>query len=366
MNEHSDREILERYRQLGSVLAESNPTHFTELQARFREATPRRDCAFLQFLGTGQGAHNSAAKGYLSGLGRTVSGPVLNSGSAMVWLDPGPDSLLWIDRLPFDARHVDGIVISHAHPDHYGNLVCTIEAVTGGTEIRGAKTVLGNRTALEGAKGSPPLIPDYHRDCVLREARAVDVGCVCDVGDISIRALKASHRETAFADATLNWAMTMDVHGRPMTVVFYDGNVYESEKSDSVIEDCTGDLWCDILVVNVGNHVKCPIAEQNYPSTRGLLWLAKNTTASLVVTTHFGIEMLCLTPEEESLLASHGFSNEPEFQAALIQKELEQLGIQNRKVVAAQDGTCVCINRDRFVLQRGADDLAIPWLLGEE
>ncbi|MFH1312072.1 MAG: MBL fold metallo-hydrolase [Candidatus Eisenbacteria bacterium] len=272
----------------------------------------------------------------------------------MIWLDPGPDALYWMDALPFDPRHVDALVVSHAHTDHYGNIICTIEAITGATEIKKTKVVIGNSTSLEGAEDSPPLIPGYHRKMILKSVISARAGDAYSFGDIQITALPSDHRETQHTSDSLNWCVDIPVGRRTIQIVQFDGNVFatrDGAPTDVALDDITSfAVDCDILIVNVSNHVRSRNCAQNYVSTDGLLYLARTTNASVIFTTHFGIEMLCISEEEMEALGALGLSSVPEFQATYCQAELKALGRVKPVIIQASDGLRVDITDDTLNL----------------
>jgi hypothetical protein len=337
---------LQRLREAAKLFASSNQDQFEYLQEDYRTLTPRAPFASIKFLGTGQGTHHIAARGVLNHDARAVSGPIISSLASAVWIDPGPDALAVLNRENLDPRHVDGLLVSHAHVDHFGNIACAAEAISGGTEIKRQKIVYGNRTAIDGAAGSPRILSDYHMTRILKECRALHPFETANVGDIKVTALPCSHQETSESNASLNWKLDVPVGGRRCSVVHYDGNVFEVAGNDPgpvVLDVAKGEaLLSDVLIVNVSNHVRVRSSRQNYVSTSGLLYLARETSAKVVFTTHFGIEMFRVSKPERALLEEFGFASIPEFQALYAMQELRSIGIE-RLIIPATDGMLVGI-----------------------
>jgi phosphoribosyl 1,2-cyclic phosphodiesterase len=73
-------------------------------------------------------------------------------------VDPGPGSLVRMRgrKEKLDPRLLDGIVLSHAHLDHSGDLNIVIEAMTGGG-FKKRGVVLLPREAVE----EPGIVLDY-------------------------------------------------------------------------------------------------------------------------------------------------------------------------------------------------------------
>jgi len=341
--EHS----LQKLRDLAELFNSTCPDQFEELQKDYRQPTVRSPDAFIKFLGTGQGTHHIAARGPLNHNSRRVSGPIISSQQGAVWIDPGPDALAVLDTEHFDPRHIDGILVSHAHVDHFGNIACAVEAISGATEIKKKKVVYGNTTAIIGSKGSPAILSDYHKYQILRECRALLPFDQVRIGDIDVKALPCSHRETPDADASLNWRLQFEIGNRACSIVQYDGNVFEvigKEPSSTVLDIARGEaLSSDILIVNVSNHVRVRTSRQNYVSTSGLLYLVRESAAKVIFTTHFGIEMFRLSSDDESRLKDAGFASIAEFQACYVTEEARALGIE-KSVIPARDGMIAHIN----------------------
>ena len=82
---------------------------------------------YLKFLGTG-GARVVVAK-----QARSSGGIWLSLQGVNLLLDPGPGALVrcWSSRPKMDPTDLDGIIISHKHLDHTGDVNAMIEGMTG-------------------------------------------------------------------------------------------------------------------------------------------------------------------------------------------------------------------------------------------
>lgn len=327
---------------------------FVRVQEKFKEVPKRDHSPGILFMGTGQGTHNIASRGRSRiGVSRLVSGPIVSSSSSSVWIDPGPDCLEAIGSVLFDPRHVDALLLGHAHVDHMSNLLAAVELITGATEIKKTKSVYGNTTSILGSPDSPSVIGRYHAERILQEVTACVPGDSKVVGDLRVEVIPCHHRETALADAAINWRIRVPlaVDGGFIDVCVIDGNIFVPDEAgeptlslfEDVIKGCEG---ADVLVVNVANHVRMRTSRQNYPSTRGLVALAERVRPRLVLTTHFGIEMMNPSGDEVALLTSCGCKDAIEFQAAFAQAELERMSC-NCVVMASFDGLRVGFQSDR-------------------
>jgi ribonuclease BN (tRNA processing enzyme) len=129
----------------------------------------------IVFLGTG-GARVLVFKQILASGGLWVE-----MGDTRIALDPGPGALVQATKRKLDPAKLDGIVLSHRHLDHSGDVNAMIEAMTtGGFNKRGA--LLAPRDAYE----DDPVILHYLRD-YLNDTLVVREGGQYTIGDLTIR-----------------------------------------------------------------------------------------------------------------------------------------------------------------------------------
>jgi len=77
-------------------------------------------------------------------------------------LDPGPGALVYSLEAGLDPQKVNGILISHCHPDHYNDAEVFIEAMTRGmTRKKGVLAVA--HSVLNGNEQCEPSISKYHQ-----------------------------------------------------------------------------------------------------------------------------------------------------------------------------------------------------------
>ena len=115
---------------------------------------------------------------------RASGGMWLRFGETQLHVDPGPGALVRaLSHVPpCNPRELDGIVLSHKHLDHSGDVNAMIEAMTaGGHRKRGA--VLAPRDALEGE----PVVLPYAQKFVERVVALDASGGPYSVGGVEIR-----------------------------------------------------------------------------------------------------------------------------------------------------------------------------------
>jgi ribonuclease BN (tRNA processing enzyme) len=112
---------------------------------------------YIKFLGTA-GARMVVAKQL-----RSSGGVWLSFGGTNIYLDPGPGALVkcWSSKPKLDPAILDGVILSHKHLDHSGDVNAIIEAMTeGGFKKRGIVF------APEDAISSEPVIFTYIREYI--------------------------------------------------------------------------------------------------------------------------------------------------------------------------------------------------------
>lgn len=107
----------------------------------------------IVFLGTG-GARFTMIKQI-----RATAGIWMNIFDTKIYMDPGPGALVWARKRDISLENLDGIIVSHKHLDHSGDINVMIEAMTnGGRKKRGI--VIAPYDALSG----DPVILNYLRE----------------------------------------------------------------------------------------------------------------------------------------------------------------------------------------------------------
>jgi len=142
-------------------------------------------CEFL-FLGTGGGRF-----ALISQRRRTGGIRFLRPFNAHV--DPGTGALLNTYRVGLDPTKVRAVLVSHAHPDHYGDAEVMVEAMTSGaTRRRGA--LIAPRSVLRGNEVCGPSISPYHRKAPA-EVIEVSPGARFKLGECEGEAIRVVHTD---------------------------------------------------------------------------------------------------------------------------------------------------------------------------
>jgi len=82
------------------------------------------------FLGTGGGRHNLVKQK------RWTGGFRIEDGRRAIHVDPGPGALVHLVEVGISPLKTDGVVVTHAHIDHFSDLQVMTEAISQATEVK--------------------------------------------------------------------------------------------------------------------------------------------------------------------------------------------------------------------------------------
>jgi len=230
----------------------------------------------LHFLGTGGGRHTMCTQR------RKTAGIRVEHGRTQVHLDPGPGALVHSIYAGLTPMRLDGVVVTHCHPDHYTDAEVLIEAMTSGTTRRHG-VLAAARSVLRGAEGIDPSVSRYHQGLPGRVEELMP-GTRFEIGGLSFEAIKAVHGD---GDAV---CLRFEAPG-----VESLGYTSDTEAYIGLGEALEG---CRLLVLGTmwprGNPLK------GHLCTDDALQLIKVAKPRCAVTTHFGIKLLNVGPEKEA------------------------------------------------------------------
>lgn len=113
--------------------------------------------------------------------------------SGRLHLDPGPSALVGMRSLALDPAMTDCVMISHCHPDHYGDAEMLVEGMTHGG-LRKVGTLVGTGSVLEGGGNFSPAISAYHQS-LPREVIRVAAGDRFQASEMTIEATPTVHSD---------------------------------------------------------------------------------------------------------------------------------------------------------------------------
>ncbi len=247
--------------------------------------------SFIKFIGTA-GARFVVMKQL-----RASGGAWLSSGKTNLYIDPGPGALVHCLRSKpkLDPSTLDGILLSHKHLDHSGDVNVLIEAMTeGGFKKRGCLFVPGD--ALE----EDPVVLKYLREyvkeiVVLKEKQDYKIGdIVFSTGPRHRHRVETYGLNFKIASRTLSWIT--DTRFFPELPDLYGG---------------------EVLVIHVVRLKPIGDDRIDHLSIEDVKTILKRARPKVAVLTHFGMTMIQAKPWEV---------------AAELEEELKV------RVIAASDG----------------------------
>ncbi len=252
---------------------------------------------WIKFIGTA-GARFVVARQLRSSGGLWLSFQGVN-----LYMDPGPGALVRCLSVnpKLDPTTLDGILLSHKHLDHAGDINAMIEAMTDGGYQR--KGVL---FAPEEALENDPVILRYIRSYlgkieILRENATYSLG-----------KLKFS---TAGKHRHPGETYGFNFHLPEATVSY----MTDTKFSPELISHYPG----EVLLLNVVLLTEIPDRKIDHLSIEDVKIILRETRAKMVVLTHFGTRMLQADPSE------------------LAQRLSEESG---KKIIAARDGMTLAVD----------------------
>lgn len=211
---------------------------------------------------------------------RASGGWVLEMGNERIHVDPGPGALVRAKQYGVRLRKLTGLIVSHAHPDHYTDAEMIIESMTEGTRKKRG-ILIGNENVIKGGKEYRPAISPFHLK-LLERYEILKPGDKTKVGNIEITATPTKHGEEKALGFVFRGSKTLGYTG--------DGEYFKGQEKHFE--------GSDYLIVNVLRPRKVSWPEHmNTNQAAKLIGLVK---PKLAVLHHFGMIMLRANPEREA------------------------------------------------------------------
>ena len=229
----------------------------------------------LDFLGTGGGRFVMVTQR------RRTAGIRISQGDIQIHIDPGPGALVFSNWAGMNPTSLDGLIITHCHPDHYSDAEVFLEAMTHGTRAKRG-VLAATKSVLYGVEDIGPSISKYHQG-IVRDLIELYEGTNFNVGGLEFTATKAKHSDpfsVGFRVKT-NW-----------------GNIgYTSDTG--YFEGLTGS-YNDLRLL-----ILCTMWPRNNPikihlNTDEALNIITEAKPRACILTHFGMRMLNAGPEKEA------------------------------------------------------------------
>jgi ribonuclease BN (tRNA processing enzyme) len=230
----------------------------------------------LHFLGTGGGRFVMISQR------RRTAGIRINYGDSQIHLDPGPGALVFSNWAKYNPQKLDGVIVTHGHPDHYGDAEVFIEAMTKGTrEKRGV--FAAPKSVLSGNHQIGPSISNYHKKLPEK-----------------VEVLVPEHK---FSIKNITFQAKKAVHGDPDTVglkfAVPDIGVI-GYTSDTGYFPKLGELYQDSRLLILCTMWPRNLSIEKHLNTSDANKILKKAKPNCAVLTHFGMRMLNADPEKEA------------------------------------------------------------------
>ncbi len=230
----------------------------------------------LHFLGTGGGRFVMTTQR------RRTAGIRLEHGNTHVHIDPGPGALVFSNWAGLGPQRLDGLIVTHCHPDHYNDAEVFIEAMNRGT-TRNRGVLASTRSVLNGYEGIGPSISSYHQDKVGKIVE-LSPGVEFKVKGLGFQAVEGRHGDPD--------AVGLRIEAPGVGVLGYTGDTgYFPE---------LGKLYGGLRLLMV-----CTIWPRDRPlnmhlCTDDALRLLREAEPGCAILTHLGMRMLNAGPEPEA------------------------------------------------------------------
>ena len=219
---------------------------------------------------------------------RSSGGLWLSLEGVNLYMDPGPGALVrcLASKPKLDPSHLDGILLSHKHLDHSGDINAMVEAMTeGGFRPRGTLFVP------EDALDEDPVVFRYIRSYVEK------IEILREKSDYSLKGLRFSTAGKHFH--------SVETYGfnfyLPGITISY---ITDTKFSPDLLVQYPGEL----LIFNVVLLNEIPERKIDHLSLEDVKWILPRSRAKNAVLTHFGTRVLQAKPGEiaERLSAETG------------------------------------------------------------
>jgi phosphoribosyl 1,2-cyclic phosphodiesterase len=198
---------------------------------------------------------------------------------AQIHIDPGPGALVYSNLMGLNPQDLDGIIISHSHPDHYSDAEVFIEAMTRGTRVRRG-VLAAPCSVLYGSRQVGPSISNYHRRLPER-VEELSVGHKFSIRDLKFEAVKALHSDP--------YTVGLKIHVPRLGLVGYTSDTNYFPELGDLYRGCRLLIMCIMWPRNIQNVEHLSIDDA--------LKVLLEARPEQVILTHFGMTMLRSNPD---------------------------------------------------------------------
>ncbi len=232
----------------------------------------------LIFLGTGGGRFATITQK------RRTGGIRILHNKANIHLDPGPGALIYSLEAGLSPQKINGLLISHRHPDHYSDAEILIEAMTKGmTKKKG--TLAAAHSVLHGNENTTPSISEYHQQM---PEQVIDAkpGTTFNIENLNISVTQAKHTDP-------------DAVGFRIKIPAFGDVAYtsDSEYFEGISKQYSGVRALILCVLRPSGS-----PWKGHMTTDDAIKIVRETKPEMAVLTHFGMQMIVRNPANEARL----------------------------------------------------------------
>ena len=230
----------------------------------------------IVLLGTGGGRFATITQK------RRTAGIRILGESLNLHLDPGPGALVYSINEGLDPQKLNGVLVSHCHPDHYTDAEVLIEAMTRGmTRKRGV--LAAAKSVLRGNNVCEPSISKYHQQMPEKLIEAVP-GVKFQIGNLNVSVTESRHTDPDTVGFRFETSEFGDFAYTSDTEYFEGiGKYYEGVR---------------LLILCVMRPSGKPW--KGHMTTDDAARIAEEVKPELLVITHFGMLMIMKPPDREA------------------------------------------------------------------
>jgi phosphoribosyl 1,2-cyclic phosphodiesterase len=232
----------------------------------------------LFFLGTGGGRFATITQR------RRTAGIRILYEKANIHLDPGPGALVYSLKAGLNPQKINGLLISHCHPDHYNDAEVLIEAMTTGmTKKRGI--LAAAHSVLYGSDHCDPSVSKYHQQMPQQLVDAKP-GTEFSIHNLHIAATQAKHTDPN--------AVGFKIETPTLGNIAYTS---DSEYFTGIGAQYSG---ARILILCVLRPTGSPW--KGHMTTNDAIRIVEEAKPEMAILTHFGMQMIVRDPDKEARL----------------------------------------------------------------
>jgi len=232
----------------------------------------------LVFLGTGGGRFATITQK------RRTGGIRILHNKTNIHLDPGPGALVYSIEAGLNPQKINGLLISHCHPDHYNDAEVFIEAMTRGM-TRKKGTLAAAHSVLYGSEHLEPSISKYHQQM---PEQVIDAkpGTEFNIQNLHISVAQAQHTDPD--------AVGFRIEAPAIGSIAYTS---DSEYFTGIGKPYRG---LRLLILCVLRPTASPW--KGHMTTNDAIKIVEEARPEMAVLTHFGMQMIVRNPTNEAQL----------------------------------------------------------------